>query len=71
MLIMLKEIIYNNTGSDTLEDRAINPAQIKDVSPHGDKSSIIEFVDGTRINVVGTVSEITKRINTNKKILKG
>jgi len=76
MLIMLKEVVKNNTGynemMDELVDRTINPKQVKTVSSSKTEGqSKIEFVDGTQIIVVGNVKEITHKLNETKKLLKG
>lgn len=65
MLIMLKEIV----GDDT-RDRTINPQQVINVKESG-PNSIIEMANGVQFEVKGTVIEITNRLNGGRKILKG
>jgi hypothetical protein len=69
MLIMLKEIV-----GDDVRDRTINPDRVRDISSASKdevQNSVIEMDDGTKIYVQGNVFELTKRLNGEKRLLRG
>lgn len=66
MLIMLKE----DVGGEIC-DRTINPNQVADIKVLQENRCQLELIGGNKIVVVGTIQEITKRLNGSSRLLKG
>lgn len=64
MLVTLREV---NGGSET----TINPQHVLSVESIDSNSSKIKMVDGKILNVLGSLQEVTKLLNGNKRLLKG
>ena len=65
---MLKEISGNE-----LKDRTINPEQVLSIRlfEKNQDRSVIHMINGQSFVVVGSVTEITKKLNAEKRLLKG
>jgi uncharacterized protein YlzI (FlbEa/FlbD family) len=65
---MLKEISGNE-----LKDRTINPEQVLSIRlfEKNQDHSVIHMINGQSFVVVGSVTEITKKLNAEKRLLKG
>lgn len=68
MLVLLKEVI---DGQVDLRDRSVNPECVTNVHKKGDHSTIVELSSGEFFVAYGSVAEVTRILNKQKRVLKG
>lgn len=70
MLVMLKEI-----SGEEVRDITVNVREVVSVAtdPQSglDEHSVVTMTDGKRINVKGSVQEVSRRLRASKSLLKG
>lgn len=68
MLIILLEVIRNKPNRET-KDRTINPELVNNIEQDWNEQDqcIIKMNDGTIIKVVGSIKELTDKLNGSKK----
>lgn len=68
MLIMLSEVIRNKPNRET-KDRTINPELVNNIEQDWNEQDqcIVKMNDGTTIKVIGSIKELTNKLNGFKK----